>query len=432
MRKTIQEIVEAAVKHHLATGDNISDSLRAVGTEGRNFSHLHKKVSKLVKESSTSSNVQESVEEKWTESGKTYTYNGFTKITSEDEAIDHFKIDTTKWEIVNPTFKHWNVTIKSKSGLPIGCTNYSASIPLQRKSPKVDFSELIKFIDDYTPQLSPAPKSTYGKKVGLAAIADLHVGASTKKSRGTLLTKDFNLKILLEYMDEAVDLINDIGDDEVHVAILGDLVETITGLNHPNSWQGIEEDLFGGNAIIFAHKVLDRFLRKIKNLNTVYLVSGNHDRMTSSNKEDVRGEVTKVVDYMLRLTGYKTMYHPLVLNPTIDGIKYIMSHGDKSFIKQAIDKTILDYGDSQLYNVVLSGHLHSRQVKKDFFTLNYILKDDHKHRAIVVPPLFTGNYYSEGLGYSSTAGLTYLRSNSRKNNVHHFDYGLSGDSRRQE
>ena len=50
------------------------------------------------------------------------------------------------------------------------------------------------------------------------------------------------------------------------------------------------------------------------------------------------------------------------------------------------------------FTILLTAHLHSRMVKLD----------SHNKRHLVVPSLFTGNAYSENLGFTSTAGFLQI------------------------
>ena len=46
----------------------------------------------------------------------------------------------------------------------------------------------------------------------------------------------------------------------------------------------MQSGMYGGNVVIMAYEIIRKFLSQINNLKEVYMVSGNHDRVTSSNK----------------------------------------------------------------------------------------------------------------------------------------------------
>jgi hypothetical protein len=103
-----------------------------------------------------------------------------------------------------------------------------------------------------------------------------------------------------------------------------------------------------------------------------------------------------------------------------------MTHGDKTMAKKSIN-LIADYGRRDMYNVILSGHLHSRKKettqKITYISTDNINVDSLNYRHLVVPSLFTGNFYSESLGYTSSAG-GIITENNGHGNVNVFDYAL--------
>ena len=50
----------------------------------------------------------------------------------------------------------------------------------------------------------------------------------------------------------------------VHVHLLGDLIESFTGLNHKNSWKGLDKGMFGVSAVkLFVKLFKKHFLDNI-------------------------------------------------------------------------------------------------------------------------------------------------------------------------
>jgi len=235
----------------------------------------------------------------------------------------------------------------------------------------------------------------------IVPLADLHIGARVE---GLKLTPEFDTDILRRRLSTIADAINRKNAARVHLQFLGDLIESFTGLNHINSWQSIEYGVYGARVVILALEMIEEFIGKVNNVYSVVGISGNHDRISSNNKEDVRGQVAEIIFYMLkRLYANKIEmdYDTLVLSRRIDGINYILTHGDKNVIKQDGKQAIIDYGDSTIFNLILSGHLHTRMTKED----------EKKFRWILCPSVFTGNYYSESNGWQTTAGVLLIYNN---------------------
>tara|TARA_Y100000114_G_scaffold87102_1_gene80539 strand:- start:144 stop:707 length:564 start_codon:yes stop_codon:yes gene_type:complete len=183
--------------------------------------------------------------------------------------------------------------------------------------------------------------------------------------------------------------------------------------------------MYGHHVVILAFEIVKEFLSNIENLKSVYMVSGNHDRSTSDAKHDNEGDIAGLLFYMLRnaITDVKFEFSPLVIGSKIDNIYYIMTHNHHGLSKRDFGKVIWEYGKQGLYNVLLGGHWHSRKTRKVYHTLNETYVDQADYRAIDVAPLFTGNFYSESNGWTSSAGYTLIENNGKgKPNV--FDYSL--------
>jgi UDP-2,3-diacylglucosamine pyrophosphatase LpxH len=245
------------------------------------------------------------------------------------------------------------------------------------------------------------------------SLADLHIGAHVKD---LINTPDYDITIIAKKLNQAAQEINAENNKENHIFILGDLIESFTGLNHINSWKSLE--LHGANVLILAYELIIGFLESIQNLECVYLVAGNHDRITSNNKEDQDGDIAKIIAYFLS-KKMKIQFHSRVLSVVIDNINYILHHGDKIFAKGDVADIILAHKKGDCFSVVLSGHLHTRG-KKERST--QIVADDKKYRAYINPSIFTGNQYSEDLGFTSVAG--YYSFENRNNLPRLFDNPL--------
>ena len=236
----------------------------------------------------------------------------------------------------------------------------------------------------------------------VVAIADLHLGARVENLQNT---QDFSPSILEDYLDKIASQINDGKHESVTLALVGDLIESFTGLSHVNSWKSIEYGYFGSKVVVEAVEVLSRFFSKVNNLTAVIGVNGNHCRSTSSNKEDTTGEIGTIIFYILEKvfgSHIRFNHHSDTVSEEVDGIQYIIGHGHLPEHKKAKSEYIInEYGNNKIYNMILTGHLHSRITDAD----------TRRSRYVVCPSLFTGNRYSKTLGFSSNPGYLMIRNN---------------------
>ena len=243
-------------------------------------------------------------------------------------------------------------------------------------------------------------------------IADTHLGAVIE---GLLKTRDYNTDILRGFLRKIASDVNALGFEVVHVHIHGDLIESFSGLNHINSWMSMNPQLIGARAIRVCSEMLHSdFLSLIKGLGEVYIVAGNHDRTSKNNDEDVKGGAADLIAYALELLGYSVHFHSMVLTHKVDGINYVILHGDKVISKRSTKDIIWDYGTQGCFNFVAEGHLHSVIEKLSVTQRSKfeIIKDDFcDHRRMHLPSLFTGNFYSESLSFYANPGYIIVWDN---------------------
>ena len=290
--------------------------------------------------------------------------------------------------------------------------------------------ELERELGKYIPKnIKPLKRrATSGK--GVYLLSDFHLGASVTE---LIATPDFSFEHVSRMLEEVAEIINSHKNKENYVFLIGDFIESFTGLNHINSWKGLSKGAYGMKGVIFAHEILlKHFYSKIENLKYVGFVSGNHDRTTSNRKEDQEGQVAMMMHYLFSkdFKKIKSEWSPLLISKEIDNINYICTHGHQPLSDKEITKIILRYGKQTKYNVVAKGHKHTRITKKyysqsviKFEDIDYVHSDELEYRGLTVAPLFTGNFYSEALGYTSTAGFTYIQNNGR-GRINHTDYTL--------
>lgn len=260
---------------------------------------------------------------------------------------------------------------------------------------------------------TPIIKDTKNK-IGIVKIADLHLGAYVDN---LIRTKNFSIDILANKLLDAVEDINERGYSTVHVHVLGDLIESFTGLSHKNTWKGLDKAMVGAEAVKLVVKILhDNFLSKIVNLGEVKVVAGNHDRVTSDNKEDVQGGAASLICWGLELLGYSVEFNPLVITHTVGNICHILTHGHHSLSKKSTKQICWDYGIQNMYNLICEGHLHSIIQKLNINqrdTYQTIKDDAVDHRRMNCPSFFTGNFFSESLGYTSESGFVITEDNGK-------------------
>lgn len=251
-------------------------------------------------------------------------------------------------------------------------------------------------------------------KTGIVKIADLHLGAYVDN---LIRTKNFSIDILANMLSDAAVDINNRKYADVHVHILGDLIESFTGLSHKNTWKGLDKAMVGAEAVKLVVKILhDNFLSKITNLRCIKVVAGNHDRVTSDNKEDVQGGAANLVCWGLELIGYEVEFNPLVITHTVGNICHILTHGHHSISKKSTKQLCWDYGVQGKYNLICEGHLHSIIQKLNINQRDgyQTIKDDAvDHRRMNLPSFFTGNFFSESLGYTSESGFVIVEDNGK-------------------
>lgn len=251
-------------------------------------------------------------------------------------------------------------------------------------------------------------------RVGVVKLADLHLGAYVDN---LIRTKNFSIDILANKLYDAATEVNKRKYSVVHIHILGDLIESFTGLSHKNTWKGLDKAMVGAEAVKLVVKILhDNFLSRIKNLGEVKVVAGNHDRVTSDNKEDVQGGAANLVCWGLELIGYRIEFNPLVITHVVDGICHILTHGHHNISKKSTKQICWDYGVQGMYNLICEGHLHSiiQKLNVNQRDSYQTIKDDAvDHRRINCPSFFTGNFFSESLGYTSESGFIITENNGK-------------------
>ena len=333
-------------------------------------------------------------------------------IMSINEYCDHYKL---------PYDKVKSYKLVSHTAIPYYNIAFYESVIVPSVSTEEMMAMVQKGLTDFQYTYAPPPQGT---GVGVVKIADLHIGAVIEN---LLRTKDFSVDILTKMLSDAAGYINKRNYKEVHVHILGDIIESFTGLNHKNVWKSMDPKIIGAQAVITATELLDQhFLRNIYGLKEVKIVAGNHDRVTSDKKEDMEGDVAKLVAWGLGLKGYLVEFNPFVITHPLGKITHILTHGHHPISKKSTKQMCWDYGIQGTFNLICEGHLHSiieNLSIKQRNTLKTTTDDAVDHRKIVCPSFFSGNFFGEGLGYTVNPGFLITEDNG-KGSPHVFYYSL--------
>lgn len=257
---------------------------------------------------------------------------------------------------------------------------------------------------------NPTKKNTL-KTQGVVKWSDLHFGAHI---HNLIKTPNYDSNILEKMLHNSIDKVNLRNFKKTHIHINGDLIESFSGLNHINSWQSMNKNETGANAIMLCTEMLDRVLQRVVNLGCIKIVAGNHDRLSKNNDEDVKGGAAELIAWGLSLKGYDVEFNPMVITHVVDGICHINLHGHLGISKRTTEAIILDYGKPDKFNLICEGHLHSLIEKlsvkrRKLFKL--VSSDTLNYRRMHLHSFFTGNYYSESLGFTTNAGFSIFNDN---------------------
>lgn len=186
-------------------------------------------------------------------------------------------------------------------------------------NPEEDDTDYLQVLADelhgYVPKLLyDVPKK---KQEASLILADLHFGAYIE---GLKTGDNYSITTFVEDLETIAEEVRGEGYEKVHLLLLGDLIESFTGLNHKNSWKGLQKGMFGAKAIKLLCELLSKhLLEKLPNLGSIKIVAGNHDRTTSDSKEDTDGGAAELISWGLALMGYTVEFSPSLLNFKMGG-----------------------------------------------------------------------------------------------------------------
>lgn len=282
---------------------------------------------------------------------------------------------------------------------------------------ELQLQTLIAELTDLIPQCEVKPvkltiEGDLRSRVVNIFLFDIHFGAENNDTRLPI----YSVEKTEEYLVKIAKLVNELKASEVNVFFGGDQIESFTGLNHQDSWKGLEKGYHGANLVIECYKSIVKFISSLVNVKAIYAVPGNHDRATDRKEIDGEGYIAEIIFELVNQAfkgEIEVIYDKRIISKLIDGISYIMSHGHLKLTDMNPAELILEYGNPFKYNLLASGHWHERRIKKD----------SKNFRQLVCPSLFPGNNYSVNLGYSTQPGFIVVENNGNDKPII-IDYAL--------
>ena len=242
-------------------------------------------------------------------------------------------------------------------------------------------------------------------------VSDIHIGAKNCDMKGNVI---HNTEIVRRHFHTIAETTNRRQSKAVTLLINGDIIESFTGTNHPNTFQEMEFQATYANGLILARNLIMELIGAIDNLVRVLVISGNHDRMSPKSSEDTMGGVAHLLSEFITIyrPDLEVKWSPYVLTHVQANVNFIFAHGDKKFCEKDFYKVILEHGDPNMYNVVVLGHFHSRQIKHD----------NSKGRLMILPSIAQGGQFANDHGFNARAGFTLFEANGL--NLTHTDVML--------
>lgn len=344
--------------------------------------------------------AEESLRVEFNEDSGRMFVNGNRVIKSKEDLLEVGDVDLDKYFVKDFDSRAWGVTMRDEKDQIVYNTNYYVALKLKLRGvdePDDHFTN--KWLDELVGRMPDSYKTIPDKPIPpsdkplVLVIADTHIGLLTEDMK---VVPDFNLEKCKENLREIASIVNAMGRP-VYVVHLGDLIESFNGKNKKNTWKQIEKH--GADVALAAYDAFDEFFDSLKYFQEAFIMGGNHDRSTRTKEGDPDAEIAKIINGIFERVGkYKTSFDPLVLTREIDGIEYVFMHGDKKIAKQDASRLVIDYGDSKLFNMILSAHIHHREV----------FDDAYKFRFMSCPSIVPGNKYEQDAGWNASTGFLII------------------------
>ena len=339
-----------------------------------------------------------------------------------EEVLSHLQVDTDLYEVVN----YWPRMNLRNGTYTFG---YRLNLRLKQADPNdVDFEKIKATMLESIPVRDKKP-SVSTKPTIMVAISDIHLGGPGSSEA---VVRE-NLQKVKHILDQRY------SGMPIHLALLGDFWENANvggQMMHFNQATEMEDaSMYSGlNGIMLMTEILTEFCHSLKNLSEISIVSGNHDRLSVKREQDQVGEATSVmVEFLkLKLPRFKINYDPTVLSVPVGSFQAILTHGHRGLSKKSMESLILDRGDSEKYNVLLSGHYHTLSRKQVYEVENNVIV--HHNRRSEVVPQFSGSFspgmqgkadsYARDNGYSGNNGFKVVAPSIFGNSIDVTDFTL--------
>lgn len=321
------------------------------------------------------------------------------RIKTLEQLLDQTEVDLDKFEVERHVNNKWEVGAKDADGNIVVEPLFQIKAWMRVKGleePSRNWTD--KWLDKFHTRIrhrKPVANNVSNNKPLIVVLGDLHFGYIGEDFK---IIPDYNEDVCREMLDKIASIANE-SNRPVIVMIAGDLIESFSGKNKADTWKQITKH--GMKVVLGVYDVLEEFFGKLQGFQEAYIVSGNHDRISDTNKDDPYGQVAEGVAGMFKRMGkYKVHYDELIISVPIDNINYILTHGDKRISKTKAERLIIDYGRTDMFNFIINAHFHGRAIKDDAL----------KFRVQQIASLITGTKYEERNGWNSMSGFLIIES----------------------
>jgi len=243
-------------------------------------------------------------------------------------------------------------------------------------------------------------------------IPDMHIG---------IQQPNYNKDIVREKLAEILEFVR--YEPNLHVHFMGDIIHTVSGMNHPDNWKSIGPDDYGSNAITNPYEILLDFLSAIPGLTKVTMVGGNHDRMAADKKMENDAEAGKLLAYFLNisLVGIPVIFNSsMIIDNDDPNLVMINLHGVNPIDKESGQRIAWEFGDKSKFTYINTAHLHRRKVDP---------KDDNlKFRKVQLQAFCPIDKYGKTVAHPSLAGVVLIESTTLNKLPIVTDYPLHYDA----
>lgn len=324
------------------------------------------------------------------EKNNTSTINA-SRILTEQDLMIACGVDQEEWLVDTKVLNKWEVGAKGPDGKIVVEPLYQVKLWLKRRGFKApDDYWTQKWIDRLTKdtKVYPFKKELPNADPINIVVADIHLGRFSNENFGV-----YNVEVARERLKTIAKIANT-HNRPVNIFMLGDVIESFTGKNKPNTWKQIE--MYGAQVALSAYDLLEEFFASIENFNQCYFVGGNHDRITDGKEDDDRGQVLELINgFFQRKNRFRTVFDPTIQTVDVGNVRYILTHGDKKITKMTGSDFVLRYGDTSKFTCILSAHLHHKQ----------LVEEDSRFTKRIVPPIASGSEYEYISGWNSNPGF---------------------------